>query len=74
MDPLRHLGGVLAELQPGQEGLGDPVPLGGAQPGQRGEAAVAQRGGQVLVGQDQQGGQVLVAADWTASFPSARPV
>jgi hypothetical protein len=63
VDPLGHLGGVLAELQPGQERLGDPVPLGGAQPGQRGEAAVAQRGGQVLVGQDQQGGQVLVAAN-----------
>jgi FSR family fosmidomycin resistance protein-like MFS transporter len=61
--PVRHLGGVLAELQPGQQRLGDPVLLAGPQPGQRREAAAAQRPGQVLVGQDEQRGQVLVAAD-----------
>ena len=57
VDPLGYLGGVLTELQPGQQGLGDPVALAGAQLGQRGQAADAQRGGQVLVGQDEQGGQ-----------------
>lgn len=71
VDLLRHLRGVLAELQPGQQRLGDPVPLAGPQPGQRREAAPAQRPGQVLVGEDQQGRQVLVALADTLN--STRP-
>jgi hypothetical protein len=71
VDPLRHLRGVLAELQPGQQCLGNTVPLARPQLGQGRQAAAAQRGGQFLVGEDQQRGQVLVAAD--RAWPGPRP-
>ena len=59
---LRHLVGVAAVLEPGQQRLGQPILLGGAKALQRGEPGRPQGASQLLVGEDEQGGQVLVAA------------
>jgi len=66
---LRHLVGVTAGLEPGQQRLGQPILLGGAkalqraEPGRKAPASCSsEKTGQLLVGEDKQGGQVLVAA------------
>jgi len=61
-DPVGHLVGVAAVLEPGQQRLGQPILLGGAKALQRAEPGRPQGAGQLLVGEDEQGGQVLVAA------------
>jgi hypothetical protein len=66
---LRHLVGVTAGLEPGQQRLGQPILLGGAKALQRAEpgrkapaSSSSEKTGQLLVGEEKQGGQVLVAA------------
>jgi hypothetical protein len=54
--------GVAAVLQPGQQGLGEHVPLAGAQFLQRPEPGRAERVRQLLVGEDHHCGQMVGAA------------